>query len=739
MGSFGRALEQPSFAPNPSRPKIVGTIPPPPVSQTGTNEDSYQGNNDGYSGDNTINPSFLSIRATSAFLRADGVTKAVIGEPLVKTKFALKYLTWITYQGPSGTRSAVIDNSASGSPGNNDYDIYQLENAYGISNSFLQQGTAANILAYFGLTYSSSTHAWVYNHGQTSIMTLSAVATANRDPDFAELLKAAICAGSLGKAGPNLNVPGGTTNYQYSVDCSLDYQVLQIMANLIDQQKADSYPTRIEIGVPGSSGYFRSFFGVKDLPYFYRYLHFMVVDTLPVDTAASHPGTSTFIGKAQSGIATGSVTTPGDAAYVIAAEVWNPHDPSGVLTSPTNRPTLFRLTATSDDPLSVLNPAQAALTPVWKLGTSDDAQPTLFRSTPAALNAANTAMTFSDANGSLFREPTMLWKPNLPLGSNLNAPFGTLTEANTTPRKYCGVIGGKVPAEVVSSGTIYQVGQVNPNNNNIPSGGWQQLTFMLEYQDPLGNWIPYDVKYPDLHGLYSPTAIVNSADYTNGSYEDPFNNDQVGDHASGFDPRTARFGVGTETSLGEVSSGTQADGGPKVPYVLEPTANANFNASTLAQYTAIGNSGFTIQETQRSRGDKGDQTNYSNPCMTSNPGKMFQMRWFSGVGLNAAGGAADQTTPLEFDGLLSENDSLLTFLARDKSTTAHFYFEDADGVNRRAMGAYAPQAMTDSTTSSLYSSGNLNRVAFRKRQRVLTRPTMESAPRLCRDRVARLS
>ncbi len=45
-----------------------------------------------------INPNFLLIRVTGTFTRFDG-TSAVVGEPLVKTRFPLSRLAWITYKG----------------------------------------------------------------------------------------------------------------------------------------------------------------------------------------------------------------------------------------------------------------------------------------------------------------------------------------------------------------------------------------------------------------------------------------------------------------------------------------------------------------------------------------------------------------------------------------------------------------------------------------------------------------
>src|SRR5207247_5776948 len=49
-----------------------------------------------------VNPNFLLTRVTTSFTRFDGTTAAV-GEPLVKTRFPLARLAWITYKGPSAS------------------------------------------------------------------------------------------------------------------------------------------------------------------------------------------------------------------------------------------------------------------------------------------------------------------------------------------------------------------------------------------------------------------------------------------------------------------------------------------------------------------------------------------------------------------------------------------------------------------------------------------------------------
>src|SRR5262249_12844991 len=97
----------------------------------------------GHANDATaVNPNFLSRRVTAGFTRFDG-TSAVAGEPLVKTRFPLSRLAWITYKGPSAVVYAA---------NNSDPVITALTNA-GVSLSTIKAGTTANVKACFGLTF----------------------------------------------------------------------------------------------------------------------------------------------------------------------------------------------------------------------------------------------------------------------------------------------------------------------------------------------------------------------------------------------------------------------------------------------------------------------------------------------------------------------------------------------------------------------------------------------------------
>ncbi len=110
---------------------------------------------------------------------------------------------------------------------------------------------AALVTRYFGLTFNAGQ--WTYSG--YSIKRLNEVAALNREPDFFELIKATLHVGSLGGSGIG-------TSAAMALDQSVNYHVVQIVANLIDQWDADSLPTIINFDG-------RQFIGIEDLPRIY--------------------------------------------------------------------------------------------------------------------------------------------------------------------------------------------------------------------------------------------------------------------------------------------------------------------------------------------------------------------------------------------------------------------------------------------------------------------------------------
>lgn len=233
----------------------------------------------------SINRNLANVRVkppvpplSTPFIRRDG-TPAAAGEPLVSRRFPLSKLALVGY-------SATGDNTS---------DIYK----------------------YFGLTRADDITPWKYDHGQAdNILTLDEVATAGREPDFFELLKAAILSGSVGQSG------GNTILQTAEIDRKADIHILRIGANIIDQADADSFPTAIEFNG------FVDTFGVEDLPYFYRMLD-----------VAFRPDPN--------GVGKGSAAQLG---VWRSFEIWNPHQPQPVGATPLGdpgnpRPEQFRVVA----------------------------------------------------------------------------------------------------------------------------------------------------------------------------------------------------------------------------------------------------------------------------------------------------------------------------------------------------------------------------------------------------------
>lgn len=230
-----------------------------------------------------INPDLGAVRVTSSFTRLDG-TAAIVGEPLLKTRFSLRRLSWLTYKGPSANR-----NFPPPSPPlpvtDPDYDMWQLLYTYEVPLADLQQGTVDNIKRVFGLVwdtraYASSPRAgfqWVYvspssaNSGgtfdgiagvaATVVKDLSTVQTEAREPDFFEILKAVISNGSVG-LGTNADsfVKAYGKYYDTTNGNSANYQLVQIGANIMDASDADNVPTWINFNGNEATG-------IENLPY----------------------------------------------------------------------------------------------------------------------------------------------------------------------------------------------------------------------------------------------------------------------------------------------------------------------------------------------------------------------------------------------------------------------------------------------------------------------------------------
>jgi hypothetical protein len=422
LGTFSRDLEQPSFIPNPNRPRVR--------SAAGANAGTYGTGNDAYGVDRDatpttdINPPFLRVRAKTDFTRRDG-TAALVGDPLVKKRFALSRLGQI------------------------------------LSDSTATQNPSDPIYRDFGIYRSNTSEPWKYDHGNSNgILRLDEVAALGREPDFFELLKAAINVGSLGKSAAvtNWNQPGTASQLQHDGhDIFSVLQVLQIGANIMDQYDGDGYPTRIAFaGDPD-----KEVRGVESLPYLHR-IRFRYVQGVTVPAAPPNPASN-----------------PG--SVIIIPEVWNPHGSA----RSSDGPTRFRFRAES-----TLGPGMPTS---GKLKYNGPGEPT---DTKPIDWATVGTLEFTLSNGTEFNEPVVLSNPGL-----YSTAGKTRTDTLTTPTS-------SVTGLVAFDFDRYFNG--NPSNA-IDTGSMGEpdsgpVSFILEYWNG-STYVPFDRMIVQWTGaFFSPKA-----------------------------------------------------------------------------------------------------------------------------------------------------------------------------------------------------------------------------------------
>lgn len=713
LGTFTRDIDQPGYV--------------PPVLNGGPKVLPYtNGGNSAYGHDSDVNPSFLSVTVPSnpTFTRNDG-SAPVAGEPLVKKRFALNRIAWVTYAGPSASRNL------------GDLDMTALVND-GIPASFLQEGTGPNIQKYFGLDWDSSNHQWKYdiNNGGSGPIQKIAAMTTPHDPDFFELLKSAIAVGSVGKAlgtadsagkanlpnDPGCNQSDQPANVNYYAESSVDYQILQIGANIIDQFQPANYPVQIVFN--DSSGN-RTIVGVENLPYLSAVLNGVV------HAQQSNP-LAGVNGAAGSSYSTGQqILQAGVGAWMQLPVIWNPHDPS----SPAGPvgPSLFRILADSCTPdLNPVNyrPYVASAdggAPNFSLNASSAPgyqgsfnNPYTFKNTSTGGNTAIvlTLNTPYSATKELCPEPFVVMRtspsfdsngneltPSIPgslmfsdaaligtgklNGSGLsgypyNAPQMQGSENKDKPSTYylgfflgsfplawSSSSGGSTPFSAAHSGAFLGLAGAN-------AGTSCYMTYRMQYADPSnpGQWVTYDTKYGksynggDTYRLAVPgTPAVSGA--------------LVGASDFGFatDPRSSRFGLMSTAPFDSPYTGH----GPGSPYPPFPGPEvSNFWAGESARAQGWLDTANAIVYTMRPDAQSGFA------CYTG---------WKTQIGASS-GWSAYTGTDIYIGlglapGMLSQNntDAFTTCFSFYKNTQGANteppnYFADPDGMVRRAMGGF---------------------------------------------------
>jgi Tfp pilus assembly protein PilX len=795
LSTFTRDLNQPSVSPDPARPKTL-SFP----ANTGSNGAS--GNDD------LINPKLLTMRVPQTVVggRNDG-SDLVQGEPLVKSRFNLNRLAWLTYKGP------ISDGSTGGTTVNADPDLQllakQLHDTYGLSWSFLQMGTAANIYRHFGLTWIADNRAtpkgdgqkkWVYDHSKPNptagtaspvsalgtggiIMRLSSVATANREADFVELLKSTVAAGSKAKAATlplggkdsdgspiSITNPNIQCDFQNKLDTSLEFAILQIAANIIDQADLDGFPTRIlfnDGSVPA-----KEFAGIENLPYLYRVRTGYIQGREPAIT-----GTPAV------------VTDTGFNVIMQFPELWNPHDQrsprcaldsSGkFLKDSTGKPLFpmsFRTVVDSIDP-DHLDPAGTSYqtaqgseySPISGLNYYNDtsntgADATSFTTpgypthTPFTSNAQmqtsafklyaeNSALSFAvDENSTplaagYFREPTILCSPKV-AGNSLKASGSAnmlnpnVSYGNTTPSDHANI---KDPAYMdMSTGAILSTDSSKTKYlgfyiGTVPAAYYRKdktallpsfldmtrnanpLTYRVQYEFPVGSgiWMSYDTKY------------INSCDKANIMYgSSPRPNSQPAGqifrgingktvlYSASYDPRTSRF------SLPNGGGGWNNETNPPGGNGVATAPNSEWLDPTVSMSVTTARPDYSSGYFMAIQPAAAVSSNFTRGLPET--GGWFNIGYLPG---NSAAGF----------GLLTQNNPVFTgnsklYASGTAVSLPSCFYSDPDGVTRRAMGAYFSVSGTSTiglpmATANTFSGGVVTETSqVQSRPIVLNRP-----------------
>jgi hypothetical protein len=532
-----------------------------------------------------------------------------------------------------------------------------------------------------------------------------------RDPDFFELLKAAVTVGAEAKGAgvltsfPYTSAPTNDSTFQTSRDTSTDAFIIQLGANIINQAAVDGYPRRILFNDGSTAGGAQEYRGVADVPYIYRTRgsYYKLHEANPAVNTNTTPNP-------------GPIQDYGIGIFLEQPEIWNPHtwNPTAVAAVPANlRPATFRFAMMSNQ-----LPNYAQLEKTTPLGFSRNAdyngadQPPFANEPQAvALSEANTELDFSIPAGraDLFREPTLLNKPNVPTGSGLQTgPQHLLrTDSTVTPytssgsaksyyqsaaytsqsvadnQLYLGVYFGSFPLWIPDTST--------PGSYVATSRAtfMNQADFLyrLEYQDPSDptKWATYDEKFmplsylnrspnPDQEFGIGPANTTASSSGTDHMVA-------TSNSSVYCDPRTARFSTEPLTSS-------------NISNFFIPPPSVPYNG-WIGWISASQNAVWTARSDEYP-GDPGIVApiaaqgfhNY-NPSF-SGSGNMIAFGWLT---------QNDPSLPSS-QGMCSYNGA-----NGQGGTSVSQYYADADGIVRRAMGAYITPSATLPATPGVTPSG----------------------------------
>lgn len=746
---FTRDLNQPSYIPavqtNASAPVVLP---------------ANLGGNSAFGGDKFINPSFPSVRVRTSFTRNDGST-ANAGDALVNKRFALQRLAWITYKGPSALRTqgdpdiqVLINN---GIP----WSYLQLGTAANIQKYFGLTWEAANNRWKYNVHNGGNTGSGIIMlvGRPPSVTTADAsryVQDAFREPDFFELLKAGITVGSLGKASatsansipstpsglipPGYAAPQVPVNLRYNFDASVDYHIIQIGANILSAVNPTSYPIRIAFD-DGSARGLWEFQGVTDLPYLSYVFNgaLRTRESIPAANYGDYADSNPFQYPRP---ATGTVTYPGEAYAIQVPAVWNPYDPNG--TPGVLRPSKFRVVIDSNDPVSLANGSPnervwcATQASTRTAGTTGGNQglghsPGAFsydgtglgRTDPLGAPVSD-AVTFHDNNGVLYREPTLIFRTTV---GGASRTAGNIASINANPlpgggdpagTPFAPLVLGSFPLAFQSGARVLYAGTAVIGHGPTTQAGNNRVyfTYRLQYEYPAGsgNWVTYDSKYGrtthgrfsyQSRGSFSPSVIKGPDGFS------PFS------WAGAIDPRTARFGLFLSViNYGRsklFKSAPPPDSGPTNGWVYDANGKSAIPQGITYPIRPDSAAGFYFTNVDRGDLPPGGRANGAGFSMLDGiwaqdtPYPSFAAGWTRPlIHVNEGHGPVDVS--IFPAGMYAQNSPSVPFYegryAADvpvkdatEGPVGPAYYADADGVVRRAAGAYVPVGTNTSGSS----------------------------------------
>jgi hypothetical protein len=460
--------------------------------------------------------------------------RVVAGNPLLQTRFSLARLAWLAKANPdTGTGPSAPYDTA-------------IRDCFG-----LRWGTAG--------AANGGNPCWIYEGSSAgsafngTIKTLDQVASDGREPNFFEVLKAAILSGSLGLGtGPCAFGNGMGTSFDYHANGTLatagsggfyshsfdradtipsparisDMQIIQIGANIIDQYDADSYPTAIYFRYRHSSGLIGAPYAASTERYG------------PVDLITGNENLP-YLMAVMSSVCTTDGKPEGDhqpngngLAQWWQPELWNPHqkpNPASVSVSPPGR---FQIRG--------FGQAYAAWTQTGGGSPNGKTVARDFEGDPSNPNNPRQIISFTDsasANSAFYDHPWLLTQNTIPPGGpTVTADASTpMMKANSAMVDY-----SKNPFVGFWAGTDPDYKPVNSSGNpvtvNVEAIASPAVSFCLGWMDASGGFHPYSYLTGIFGYSYGVVQAVNPA----GS-ADPATQTANAEWHMALDPRSTRL------------------------------------------------------------------------------------------------------------------------------------------------------------------------------------------------------